>query len=295
MNYPTLRFGTPRKLPKPHELPGRVIVLDIAFASTVAGASFERVTKPFIDGLGSRLRRWVDHHDHELHQNFRNDPRFVLATKQQHGACPEMLTPQLVETTGPYESICCHVDFDGICAAAKWVRGGYEPYPGADRDAWAIDTRMATPSGRGELLDRALRGRPRDDGLRGLVFRYLAQGGQDESVVGPIRAAAAHFSRLEGEAKRLAQQYTSSSAIAVCDARKRSGPYDKTTLLLLGQKQAPVSLVHDEASVTVAARFDSGINLLALLGLEGGMPTRVSVTPNKLEWVLERLSEAKLR
>ena len=75
---PHLAFGTPRKLPKAESLSGRVGVLDIAFAG-VGGksGSFETVTLPFITALGERLRIWVDHHDHDEHGRYRDDPRFV--------------------------------------------------------------------------------------------------------------------------------------------------------------------------------------------------------------------------
>src|SRR5436189_249932 len=85
-----LAFASPRKLPKARELRGNVAVLDIAFASEAGGKSFETVTLPLIEGLGSRLRAWVDHHDSAHHQEYAGDPRFVLSTKAQHGACPEM-------------------------------------------------------------------------------------------------------------------------------------------------------------------------------------------------------------
>ena len=42
-------------------------------------------------------------------------------------------------------------------------------------------------------------------------------------------------------------------------------------------------------TVTTAARFDSGVNLLEMLGLEGGMPTVVSVPLKRLDEVLEVL------
>src|SRR3989304_5635255 len=97
MFSPTLVFGTPRKLPSVGQIPGRVVVLDIAFAGAEDDRGFRRVTLPFIEGLGSRLRGWIDHHDHELHQLFASDPSFVLSTKAQHGSCPEMIDPALVE------------------------------------------------------------------------------------------------------------------------------------------------------------------------------------------------------
>src|SRR4051794_12687623 len=108
MPMPHIALGTPRKLPRPRELIGRVAVLDIAFASGAGGASFERVTAPFIQGLGERLAIWVDHHDHVLHERYASDPRFLLATKAQHGACPEMVTEALVARVGMVDTICCH-------------------------------------------------------------------------------------------------------------------------------------------------------------------------------------------
>ena len=100
MLSPALAFATPRKLPKPKALSGRVVVLDIAFAGHGTHGGFEGVTLPFIDGLGERLRGWVDHHDHDEHGRFAADPRFVLATKAQHGACPEMIDAPLVAAAG---------------------------------------------------------------------------------------------------------------------------------------------------------------------------------------------------
>src|SRR5262245_17949683 len=142
---PDLVFSTPRMLPDARKLRGRVVVLDIAFAADGMGTPFEETTLAFIRTLGGRLAAWVDHHDHERHQQFKNDPRFFLATKAQHGACPEMVTPAIVAQSGPIDTLVCHVDLDGLYAAAKWVLGGREPYRGADDDARAVDTRIGTP------------------------------------------------------------------------------------------------------------------------------------------------------
>lgn len=287
--YPHLAFGSPRKLPKASELAGRVVVLDIAFAAEVAGSSFEKVTKKLIDGLGPRLAMWVDHHDHVLQAEYARDPRFVLATKAQHGACPEMITPELVERAGAVDTILCHVDFDGLCSAAKWILGGREPYEGADADAHAIDTRLGTPSERALTIDRALRARPRDDSLKGMVVRFLVEGASDRELFAPIRAAAEEVRAKEDEARRLAKGYEIEGDLAIVDARGAQGFYDKTHLLLLGQERARVSVVHDETTVTAAARFDSGVDLIALLGLEGGMPTRVSLPRDRLDELLTKL------
>ncbi|MBX7196353.1 MAG: hypothetical protein K1X94_30145 [Sandaracinaceae bacterium] len=288
MRFPELSFATPRKLPRAIELRGRVVVLDIAFAAEGTGTSFEKVTKKLIDGLGTRLALWVDHHDHVLQAEFNKDPRFVLATKAQHGACPEMITPSLVERAGPVDTILCHGDFDGLCAAAKWIRGGLEAYEGADRDAHAVDTRLGAPSERGLTIDRALRARPRDDGLKGLVVRFLATGATEVSLYRTIQEAAEEVRVIEEQARELARRFVVENDVAVCDARG-SKPYDKTVLLLLGQERARISVVHDDVTVTAAARFDSGVDLLTLFGVEGGMPTRVSLPAARLAEALAKL------
>jgi hypothetical protein len=233
---------------------------------------------------------WVDHHDHQKHVLYQGDPRFVLRTKAEHGACPEMVTPELVERAGPVDTICCHTDFDGLCAAAKWIRGGVEPYAGADADARAIDTRLGPPSELAATLDRALRGKPNDEGLRGLIVRFLAEGANDKGLLGPIEEAASVFRSHEEEARRLSLEYRVDNDVAVVDASKARTHYDKTLLLLLGQERATISLVYDKTTVTVAARFDSGVDLLQKLELEGGMPTRVSVSISRLPFVLARLN-----
>jgi hypothetical protein len=288
-----LAFATPRKLPKAHDLRGRVVVLDVAFASEASGGGFEKITLPLIEGLGSRLAMWVDHHDSAEHARFLGDPRFFLATKAEHGACPEMITPELVSGAGQVDTIVCHTDFDGLASAAKWMRGGVEPYAGADDDAWAIDTRLRRPGPIGERCDRALRARPQDHGLFGLVVRHLSTGLTDASLWSVIDAAAAELLPIEAETRRVAERYVRvSPGVAVVDVtgaagqRATSSRIDKTQLLLLGQEKEAVSVVIDRDTVTVAARFDSGKNFLTLLGLSGGMPTRVSVPRSRLGEVL---------
>ena len=289
MTLPQLAFGTPRRLPRPRDLEGRVVVLDIAFAAGAGGASFEKVTQPFIEGLGDRLAMWIDHHDHVLHARYAGDPRFVLRTKAEHGACPEMITSELVARAGQVDTVCCHTDFDGLCSAAKWIRGGVEPFPGADDDARAIDTRLGKPSERSALIDRALRARPRDDGLRGLVVRFLVGGGEDGELFRTIKKAAEELRPREEAARRIARDFTLRGDVAIVHVPRGEQPYDKTLLLMIGQERARISIVCDESTVTVAARFDSGVDLLTALGLQGGMPTVVSVTPKELDDVLRKL------
>ena len=123
------------------------------------------------------------------------------------------------------------------------------------------------------------------------MVRYLAQGADDAVMYREFQAAAHGLEAMEREAKRLSGRYFVRGGLAICDATRRSGPYDKTALLLIGQELASISLVHDETTVTVAARFDSGIDLVGALGLSGGMPTRVSVAAKRLDEVIEALGD----
>lgn len=282
-------YGTPRKLPRARELEGRVVVLDIAFAGGSGDASFEKVTLPLIQGLGDRLAAWVDHHDHERHVDYANDPRFVLSTKAEHGACPEMITEELVQRVGPVNTIVCHTDFDGLASAAKWKRGGVEPYPGCDDDARAIDTRVGTPSSIGARFDRALRARPRDNGLFGIVIQHLATGLSDAGLWAPIDAAGDELIPIEQETRRAATAYRRYPGVAVVDIRQGYKATDKTMLLLLGQEREAVSVVIDVHNVSIAARFNSGFNFLEMFKMTGGMPTRVSVPHKLLKVVLTKL------
>jgi hypothetical protein len=298
---PEIAFASPRKLPKAELLNGRVVVLDVAFASEASGGGFAKLTKPFIDKLGSRLAAWVDHHDHLLHAEYSKDPRFILATKAEHGACPEMVTPELVARVGPVGTIVCHTDFDGLCSAAKWLRGGVEPYPGADDDARAVDTRLGTPSATGSRFDRAIRARGRDTALLGLIVRHLAGGLADASLWGPIDSAASELEAIEHATRAIARRYrivdlekregvpAPIRSIAFVDATPEHGKYDKTLLLLTGQERAGAAVVLDTDNVSFAASFDSGLSFLALFGLSGGMPTLVSMPKERTREALARL------
>ncbi len=297
---PELAFATPRKLPRPSELRGRVVVLDVAFASEASGGGFDKLTRPFIEGLGGRLAAWIDHHDHVLHEKYAVDPRFILATKAEHGACPEMVTPELVARIGEVDTIVCHTDFDGLCSAAKWMCGGREPYPGADEDARAIDTRMGVPSPIADRFDRAIRGRPRDTALLGIIVRHLASGLRDASLWTTIDDASSKLAVLETEARKVAEGYVRlnlsgtahAKTASFVDATEAHGRYDKTLLLLLGQKRAQIAIVVDRDTLTLAAPFDSGINFLSLFGLSGGMPTLVSVPKTGMADILKHIGVA---
>ena len=290
---PHLAFASPRLLPKPANLAGRVVVLDIAFAAAVGDSiSFEKTTLPFLEGLGDRLAAWVDHHDHERHAEYARDPRFHLATKAQHGACPEMVTPELVRQTGPIDTICSHVDLDGLYSAAKWILGGAEPYKGADDDARAVDTRVGAPGPIAKRIDQALRARFRDDQLKRAVVHWLASGMRPGVHSELIDEAAREFQiRAEGTAA-LARRFTIRGRVAVVDTADAKLSYDKTDLLLAGQAIAPVSMVRDSGNATIAAAFASGWDFVALLDLGGGMPTRVTVPDARWKEAVDKINAA---
>jgi hypothetical protein len=254
--------------------------------------SFELTTKPFLVGLGDRLAAWVDHHDHEKHAEFANDPRFVLSTKAEHGACPEMVTPELVRQTGPIDSIMTHVDLDGLYAAAKWILDGTEPYRGADEDARAVDTRVGTPGPIAMRIDKALRAKFRDDQLKRAVVQFLVGGMKSGPHDDVITDAAAEFDRRDARTQELAKRFTIRGRVAVVDTHGSAGQFDKTDLLLAGQTKAPVSIVRDSGMLTIAAAFDSGWDFVALFELGGGMPTRVTSPEQKLDTVIAKINDA---
>lgn len=289
----TTRFAflTPRALPKAEVLVGRVVVLDIAFAAETGKSSFATVTLPFIQGLGSRLAAWVDHHDHERHVDYAGDPRFVLATKAQHGGCPEMVTPEIVARIGPVDTIAVHVDLDGLYSGAKWLLGGNEPYDGADADARAIDTRIGKPSPIAVRIDRALRARFRDESLKHRILQYLVLRTQAPQYFEEIDRAAKLIDPLLEQAQRLSERYRVDGEVAYLEVKSNT-PYDKTELLLLGQQRARVAVVHDAGSLSIAADFDSGLDFVKLFGLGGGMPTRVSIPESRREEALAKLAQA---
>jgi hypothetical protein len=210
-----------------------------------------------------------------------------------------MVTPALVEQVGAVDTIVCHTDFDGLCSAAKWMRGGTEPYPGADDDARAIDTRLGTPSPTAKRFDRAIRARPRDAALHGIIVRHLANGLSDDALWHEIDSAGRELEALEKSTLELARDYrrfdlpkpkvAAATSVAFLDVTGRGIRYDKTMLLLDGQQRAKIALVVDGDNLTMAAPFDSGISFLALMGLSGGMPTLVSVPSSRLAEALEKL------
>lgn len=126
--------------------------------------------------------------------------------------------------------------------------------------------------------------------MLGLIVRYLAHGLKDDSLRREIDRAAAELEPIERETNRIARGYARiGGGVAAIDVTGHRAPIDKTLLLLLGQNLEPVSIVVDRETVSVAARFDSGINFLQMFGLAGGMPTRVSLPRARLPQILNKL------
>ncbi len=300
---PSLAFASPRKLPHARDLKGRVVVLDVAFASEAASGGFDKTTLPFIEGLGPRLVRWVDHHDHVKHEEYRRDPRFVLATKAEHGACPEMVTPELVvaDRAGGHHRLPHRlrrpvqrgqVDPRRRRALprrrrrrARHRHAHRQPGPiGA-----AVRPRLAGPAPRHRAL-RAHRPAP------GRTACATPRSGAPSTprppsstpIEEPTRKIAAGYRARRSEARR----GSSTRRGALGRVRRRHRPprqVRQTQLLLIGQERASLAIVVDTDNVTFAARYGSGVSFLDLLGLSGGMPTLVSIPRKRLVEALGQL------
>jgi hypothetical protein len=213
-----------------------------------------------------------------------------LANKAQHGACPEMVTPELVHRIGPVDTIAVHVDLDGLYAGAKWVLGGYEPYDGADADARAIDTRRGKPGPIAERIDRALRARFRDETLK---HPHLAVFDCADPRTPPLSKRSTPRPGWSIPCSNRPSAWQSSTAWTARWPTWRSSPARPTTrpsFCLLGQQRAAVAVVRDSGSLSIAADFESGLDFVKLLDLGGGMPTRVSVPEARREEVMAKLA-----
>ncbi|MDA3865106.1 MAG: hypothetical protein PF689_14690 [Deltaproteobacteria bacterium] len=291
--FPHLYYSSPRNLPDPLNLQGQTVVLDLAFCSENLNPSYAKMTGPFIDELGGRLALWVDHHDHPYHQYFKGDPRFFLAGKQQYPACTTMITPQLVQKAGPVDTIVCHGDLDGLYCAAKWINGGEEIYQGFDKDAEIIDARTGKAGKIACTIDNALRAEYRNLDLKNRIIQFLVTYPETKKsfLWKAIKSSAAAFLPLAQKSKELSRFFQIKKQIAYLKIEAGTR-FDKTTLLLEGQKITPVAIIEFSGNITIAVSFDSNINLLDILDIGGGMPTRVTLPASRKEMVFKRLQTA---
>jgi hypothetical protein len=115
------------------------------------------------------------------------------------------------------------------------------------------------------------------------VLALLVDGAPERGDWARVDAAAAKLDPLERAAERLAARYQRVGAeLVLVDVAGEGGAYDKTTLLLLGQRLGRMAAVIDGDTATFAAPFDSGVDFLERFGLSGGMPTRVSIRRSAL-------------
>jgi hypothetical protein len=166
---------------------------------------------------------------------------------------------------------------------------GKQPYEGADADARCIDTRIGEPGPKATLVDKALRARYRDENLKQRIIKWLITGQKNGVERTSIDEAAAEYDRMAENSAKIAARYEVNDDIAAVQIKSGEEPFDKTELLLLGQKIATVAVVIDNGNVSIAAPFDSGLDFVELLELGGGMPTRVNVPKKRLEDSLERI------
>lgn len=263
---------TPKRLPSPPPL-GRVVTLDLAFA---AKDRFEQATRPFIEALGLRLARWIDHHPHPAWERYRDDPRFLLVDKESAPACPELVHPGLVEEIGEVDHVFAHADFDGLLTAVKFLRKGVPAYEGADEDARAIDA-----PGRGFVCsDRGLRladaiDQSRDAHPKSHQRFLLAL---TEALVRGVEppALAARIDALAGEARERAARLLplldrarrDHPEILVLGLDRMLSPSDKKRLLVRLEERARVAVIEEPQAVTVAT-FDESVRLTRLSALHG--------------------------
>ncbi len=270
---PALRFvQSPKQLPRP-PLDGRVVTLDLAFA---AGDRFEKSTLPFIETLGLRLAQWIDHHPHPAWGRYDGDPRFLLVDKSVAPACPQLVTPELVEAIGPVEHLFAHADFDGLISAVKFLLGGRPPYPEADEDGRAIDApgQGFVSSPRGLRLARAIDwSRDAHPGGHESFLRDLStalcQGHEPSSLAATIDRYDEEARSREAELrKHLVDAERDHPQILVLRLGKMISPSDKKGLLRELEEQATIAVIEEPISVT-AATFDTRLRLNQVQGLHG--------------------------
>jgi hypothetical protein len=274
----------PRHLPPAP--PGKVVVVDVAFAS---GKQFNKKTKVLIDALGDRLIKWIDHHEHPtVWPLFAEDPRFLLVSNNIAHACPELITAEIVEdehaSHGAADVVMAHCDFDGALSAVKWMAGGKEPWPGADEDARFVDSpgRGHTITEKGQRISRAMgqaaQAYSRKDRLD-FMTRATDSILEDEESLGlmeEIDTLAKKAADAEVEAKELADANGTEEAKDVFVIRTRD-PLDnhmRRNLLIEAENRATLGVIYEPdreggAWLTVAT-FSESLNLAHVPFLDGG-------------------------
>lgn len=274
----------PRHMPKAPK--GRVVVVDVAFA---AARQYKSKTLPFIEALGPRLVRWIDHHEHkEGWAPFLDDPRFILVPNRVAHACPELITPAVIEQAsadvGAADVVVAHCDFDGLVAAVKWRVGGTEVWPGADEDARAVDSpgRGHALTSRGERLALAMDeatatyGREQRKDLMTRVADACTRGEEDLGLAEELDTLSSRAGNAEEEAERVAEARGELEAPGVYVVRVDHPPDNRMrrNLLLAAERRARIGAIYEPDKEgghwLIAATFDEAVDLEQVEGFEGG-------------------------
>ena len=284
MSTPSLLWVThPRHLPKPPTT-GRALIVDVAFA---AAGQWRSKTKPFVDALGGRLVRYVDHHEHkDAWAAYAGDPRFVLVPNRIAHGCPELITESLMGEVGHVDVVVAHHDFDGLVSAVKVLIRGRSPWEEADEDARAVDS-----PGRGHVLsdfgcrvadaiDEAAVTMERVSALAfntRLALGLAAYGPSlDMVLTDEVRTLSDRAHAAADQARRLVEQHGRLEApgVFVVRVREKQDNRMRRNLLVLAEERAAVGALFEPDPLggawLTAATFDQRLDLEDVDGFEGG-------------------------
>jgi len=244
-------------------------VVDVAFAG---GDNFEKSTLPFLEALGDRLAIWIDHHEHPVGwARYRDDARFLLVPNQQAHACPELVTPEVVQRAGHVDAVVAHADLDGLLSAVKFLRGGAPPWPEADEDARAADSpgRGHAYSPRAKLLSDALEHAGAElrtaqrETLRQEIVAALVKGAIPAALQQRIeQLARKHAEALEPVDALAAGAREEAPGVLVARVPKALARPVKKALLSRLEERAPIGVVVEGRAVTAATFRDLDLALV---------------------------------
>ncbi len=273
----------PRHLP-PFPKAGRIVVVDVAFA---AAGQWRSKTRPFIEGMGEHLVRYIDHHEHkEAWAAYADDPRFLLVQNRIAHACPELVTPALMAEIGHVDVVVAHHDFDGLVSAVKVMTGGRPPWAEADEDARAVDS-----PGRGHVLssfgamladamDEAAVSLERADALafNTRLARGLADDGKalQPALADEVRTFSDRSAAAAETARRLVAErgVLEADNVFVVRVDDKQDNRMRRNLLVLAEERAAIGALYEPdpqgGAWLTAATFDERIDLEEVDGFEGG-------------------------
>ena len=243
----------------------KVYVVDIAINNRDP-----QMTEQFIEQLGDRLVRWIDHHQG---WSKADDKRFIIYPTAP--ACATILGSGMPPR---------------IAHLYQFVF-----------DAVAADTREGELSEVGQLIEKACKADLRNDNVRVAAVKWLLGDEQQKPL---LEETAQKYAAIQEETEWLATAYVHDGNVAVVDVPKEyfrtygavapeGHDFDLTQLLLAGQRLATfaVAKVIDSRSgeemVTIATK--SGVNLVELFELPSGAPFRVTLPVERLEEAVEKI------